>query len=192
MSNLTVNQLTATDPTTNLINVAAGDTVYSPGSVVQVVNTTIYTPTAVAVPADRNVYTNVPDLVASIVPKKSTSRIYIMVRWFGEFSIVNTTWDSMFGIKRNGTAIGLNPTDAGGSRGITSAGLNYYAADGNSTPEICMFDYLDSPSTASAITYQVYLSSTYASTMYTNRTVVTGFTYAEAGSSSITLWEIAQ
>jgi hypothetical protein len=192
MSNLSLKTLTASDLTTHRIDVAAGDVVYSPGSVVQVVNTTIYTATAVAIPADINTHTNVPELLASIVPKKATSKIYIMVRWFGEFTATNVNWDSMFGIKRNGSAIGLNPTATGGARGITTAALSYYSNDANSTPEMCMFDYLDSPGVTTAVTYQVYLSSSYAGTMYTNRTVGASGAPFEAGSSSITLWEVAQ
>lgn len=194
MSRLTVNQLQALNPTTNLISVAAGDTVYSPGSVVQVVNTTIYTPTAVALPSNAAAYTNVPDLVCAITPKSASSKIYIMVRWFGEFSTTNTAWDSMFGLRRNGTSIGENPGSvaAGSSRGIYAPALSYYAADGASTPETCVFDYFDSPTTTATLTYQVFINTTYASTMYTNRTVTAAGAAYEHGSSSITLWEIAQ
>jgi hypothetical protein len=89
MSNLTVGRLSASDPITNRIDVAPGDTVYSPGSVVQMVNNTIYTPTAVAIPNNAVANTNIPDFLASITPKKSTSRIYVQVRWFGELSNVD-------------------------------------------------------------------------------------------------------
>lgn len=195
MSRLVVGQLQAADPVTNLIGVAPGDTVYSPGSVVQVVNTTIYTPTAVSVPANATAYTSVPDLVCSITPKSASSKVLVAVRWFGEFSVVNTTWDSMFGVRRNGVSIGENPgsATAGSSRGINTPVLAYYAADGNSTPEMCVFDYLDSPASTSALTYQVFVNAVYASTMYTNRVVNSGVSgIYEYGSSTITLWEIAQ
>lgn len=195
MSRLVVGQLQAANPTTNLISVASGDTVYSPGSVVQMVNTTIYTPTAVSIPNNATAYTSVPDLVCSITPKSANSKVLVAVRWFGEFSVVNTTWDSMFGVRRNGASIGENPgsATAGSSRGINTPVLSYYAADGNSTPEMCVFDYLDSPASISALTYQVFINAVYASTMYTNRVVnaAAGGIY-EYGSSSITLWEIAQ
>lgn len=194
MSRLVVGQLQAADPSTNLIGVASGDTVYSPGSVVQVVNTTIYTPTAVSVPANATAYTSVPDLVCSITPKSASSKVYIIVRWFGEFSVTNTTWDSMFGLRRNGVSIGENPgsASAGSSRGINTPVLSYYSNDANSTPEICVFDYLDSPASTSALSYQVFINAVYASTMYTNRTVGSSSSVYEFGSSSITLWEIAQ
>jgi hypothetical protein len=189
MSNLTVGQLSSNDPITNLITVASGDTVYSPGSVVQMVNTTIYTPTAVSVPANAVSNTNIPDFLVSITPKKSTSRIYVQVRWFGEINAQTTNWDTMFGLKRDGTPVGVNPNATGGSRGISMAALSYYLNDANSTPEMMFFDFYDSPNTTSAVTYQVYANTTTANTLFTNRTVGGG---GEFGSSSITLWEIAQ
>jgi hypothetical protein len=193
MSNLTVNQLTALDPVTHLINVATGDTVYSPGSVVQVVNTTIYTPTAVSIPAGAAANTNIPDFFATITPKKNTSRIYVQVRWFGELSPQTANWDTMFGLKRNGTAVGVNPNTAGGSTGISMAAITYYANDASSTPEICSFDFWDSPGTTSGLTYQAYANCVNAAiTLFTNRTVTPGGSGLEYGSSTITLWEIAQ
>lgn len=193
MSNLTLGQLTSNNPISNLITVAAGDTIYSPGSVVQVVNTTIYTPTAVSIPNNAIAYTNVPDLIATITPKSVHSKIYIIVKWFGEFAATNIAWDSMFGIKRNTIPIGENPnTPAGAPRGIYMSSLSYYSNDASSTPETCVFDYYDSPSTVSPIEYQVCINSVYAGTMYTNRTVTAGSAPFEYGSSSITVWEIAQ
>ena len=192
MSNLTVNQLTASSAVTNLISVAAGDTVYSPGSVVQVVNTTIYTPTAVSIPANYQANTNIPDFFAVITPKKNTSKVYVQVRWFGEWSIQTTNWDSMFGLKRNGTPVGVNPSSQTGASGITQSALGYYSNDGNSTPEMMYFDFWDSPNTTSALTYQVYANAIALTTLFTNRTVSAGATSYEYGSSTVTLWEIAQ
>jgi hypothetical protein len=192
MSNLTVNQLTASSAVTNLISVAAGDTVYSPGSVVQVVNTTIYTPTAVSIPIGATTNTNIPDFFATITPKKNTSRIYVQVRWFGELNPQTSNWDTMFGLKRNGTAVGVNPTQGGGATGISMAALGYYANDAATTPEMCNFDFWDTPNTTSALTYQVYANGSVASTLFTNRTVSASGASTEFGSSTITLWEIAQ
>ena len=100
----------------------------------------------------------------------------------------------MFGIKRNGTQVGLNPSGVGtnNSQGIAMASLSYYLNDANSTPEQCVFDYLDSPSTSSPVTYQVYVNSLAAITLVTNRTYTAGTAGYEYGASTITLWEIAQ
>lgn len=194
MSRLVVNTLQGTAGNNNIISVSAGHTLYAPGHVIQVVETSITTPTAVAVPNNTASYTNVPDLFCSITPKNVNSKIYISVRWFGEFSASNTTWDSMFGIKRNGVSIGENPgsATAGSSRGIASPVLSYYAADGNSTAEQCFFSYIDSPASTSSLTYQVYINTSYASTMYTNRVVnASASAGLEHGRSNITLMEIA-
>jgi hypothetical protein len=188
MSNLTVSTISGSASSGNQVSVPAGQVLYAPGHVIQVVNTFITVPTSVSVPANYQSYTNVPNLAATITPKSASSKIYIMVRWFGEFSVQTTNWDSMFGIKRNGTSIGA-PVSGSTSIGITMAALSYYANDGNSTPEMCMFDYLDSPASTSATTYQVYVNATIAVTLYTNRTVGGG---GEFGTSSVTLMEIAQ
>lgn len=193
MSRLVVGQLQAADPATNLISVASGDTVYSPGSVVQMVNTTIYTPTAVSIPQAAATNTNIPDFTCSITPKSASSRVYVQVRWFGELSTQTANWDTMFGLKRNGTAVGVNPSTAGGATGISMAALGYYSNDGASTPEMMFFDFYDSPATTSSVAYQVYANCTsMALTLYTNRTVTASAASYEYGSSTITLWEIAQ
>lgn len=194
MSNLTVNQLASGNPTTNLITVAAGDKVYSPGSVVQVIQVAITTPTAVSVPANAAAFTSIPDLAATITPVSAASKIYVQVRWFGELGIQTETWNSMFGVKRNGINIGLNPSGVGlnNPQGLAMASISYYANDANSTPEQCMFDYLDSPASASPITYQAYINALSAYTLYTNRTVTASTGGYEYGTSTITLWEIAQ
>jgi hypothetical protein len=193
MSGLTVGQLTAANATTNLISVTSGTSVYSPGSIVQMLNTTLYTPTAVSVADNATSNTNIPDFSCSITPKSASSRIYIQVRWFGELSPQTQNWNTMFGLKRNTTPIGVNPGTAGGATGISMASLGYYASDADSTPEMMFFDYYDSPATTSTLTYQVCCNTTGASmTLYTNRTVTASTASYEYGSSTITLWEIAQ
>jgi hypothetical protein len=99
----------------------------------------------------------------------------------------------MFGLKRNGTVVGVNPNTAGGATGISMAALSYYANDSNSTPEMMNFDFYDTPNTTSAITYQVYANNTGGTpTIYTNRTVAASSASYEYGASTITAWEIAQ
>lgn len=189
MSRLVVNTLQGTASNNNRISVPTGHTLYAPGHVVQVVHTSITLPTSVSIPAAVATHTNIPDFFATITPKSASSKIYVMVRWFGEFSAQTVNWDTMFGLKRNGTSVGLNPSNVGtGAQGISMASLGYYASDGATTPEMLYFDYYDSPTSTSAVTYQVYISASQASTVYTNRTVSTA---AEYGRSNITLMEIA-
>lgn len=175
-----------------LITVPNGSSVYSPGSVVQVVNTTLTTPTAVGLSGISN-FVDIPSFSAVITPKSNTSKIYVSVRWFGEFSPQSITWNTTFGLKRNGTIVGQNP-NSGGYHGISMAALSYYGGDdGNSTPETMHLDYWDSPASTASLTYQVYAVCNSSSTLYTNRTVGTGTAVDfEYGSSTITLWEIAQ
>lgn len=188
MSNLTVQTLSAPSSTGNKIHIPSPNVLYAPGHVLQVVNTFITNPTTVAVPANYQSYTNIPDLQALITPKATSSKIYVVVRWFGEWGVQTANWDAMFGLKRNGVSVGA-PLTGTTSRGITMSALSYYVSDANSTPEICMFDYYDSPASIAPVTYQVFVNSTVAATLYTNRTVgVNG----EFGCSSITLMEIAQ
>lgn len=193
MSNLTVGQLSSNDPITNLITVAPGDTVYSPGSVVQVVQAYVIAQSAVSVPSSYTTFTNIPDLTCSITPKSANSRIYVAVRWMGEFSNEAATWNLMWNLRRNGTLIGRNPawpTDR--NTGIQISALSYRDVDSSSTPESVYYDYLDSPASASLLTYQACVETDTAITLYTNRTVAYAAGGHEAGTSSITLWEIAQ
>jgi hypothetical protein len=190
MSNLTVGQLTALNPTTHLITVASGDTVYSRGSVVQMVHTVLYTPTSVVLPNNVVGNTNIPDFTVSITPKSASSQVYVQVRWFGEISPGTTIWNTMFGLKRNGTPVGVNPNATSGARGISMPALSYYSNDANSTPEMMYLDFYDTPNSTSAVVYQVYANNNETTpTIFTNRTVGTGH---EFGSSTITAWEIAQ
>jgi hypothetical protein len=161
--------------------------------VIQVVNTTLYTPTAVAIPVGAATNTNIPDFNCSITPKSTASKVVVQVRWFGELSNQTANWDNMFGLKRNGVAVGVNPNTAGGATGIAMASLGYYANDGSSTPEMMSFDFYDTPSSTSVVTYQVYANCTsVAYTLYTNRTVTASAASYEYGASTMTLWEIAQ
>lgn len=194
MSRLVVGQLQAADPSTNLIGVASGDTVYSPGSVVQMVNTYQVDPYSIGVSSTYNATADLTGLAATITPKSASSKIYMVVRWFGEYNpLASMGWNTMFNVKRNGTLIGQPPQPGTLTLGITIAALSYYSSDSDSTPEMAMFDYMDSPNTTSATTYQVCVSSNSGGTMFVNRCVnaATSGGY-ERGTSSITLWEIAQ
>lgn len=192
MSTLRVNSISARLGS-GTVTVPAGNVLYAPGHVIQVVNTTLYTPTSVSIPVGAAINTNIPSFSCDITPKSTTSKVLVQVRWFGELSAQTSNWDSMFGLKRNGTAVGVNPNTAGGATGIAMASLGYYANDGASTPEMMSLDFYDTPTSTSAVTYQVYVNCTStAFTLYTNRTVTASSASYEYGSSTMTLWEIAQ
>lgn len=170
----------------------SGGTVYIPGHIIQVVNTYLTNPFSQSITAGYNTYNDIPGLSATITPKSSSSKIYMTVRWFGECSAQSSVQNISWNIKRNGTLIGQPPQPGSLPLGIHMASIAYAADNADSTPEICFFDYYDSPSSSSAITYQVTVNSVDSVTLYTNRCVngTTSSSY-ERGTSSITLFEIA-
>ena len=190
MSTLRVDNLNARTGTT--INVPAGTNFYAPGHIIQVVNTYFKTPISQTLPASYNTYSDISGLSASITPKSVNSKIYITVRWFGEFGDQTPTWNTMWHIKRNGTPIGLPDQPGTLNIGISMAAASYYANDGDSTPETLFMDYYDSPASTSSLTYQVACSTITACTLTTNRCINAGTSGGfERGTSSITLFEIA-
>ena len=192
MSKLVVSTLES-PAASGIITVAPGDIVYSPGSVIQVIQNHTYSQSATSFPASYTTYTNIPELTASITPKSASSKILIEVRWFGEFNAVGVTWDSVWNIKRGTTLIGRDTWLTDRHVGLAVSSTSYTSADASSTPEMAYFNYLDSPNTTSTITYNACITSgNQSGTVYTNRTV--GYTSGghEAGTSSVTLWEIAQ
>ncbi len=194
MSNLTVSTISGSAASGNKVTIPSGQVLHAPGHVIQFVTTKIVTPTAVAVPASATTFTDIPSFNATITPKSTTSLIYITVNWFGEFSPQTSVWNTMYNLKRNGTVITIPAGSPSTTNpvGISMAALSYYASDASSTPEMCAFQFIDTPASVSALTYQVCVVSAEAPTIYTNRTVTAGTGGLEYGASIITLMEIAQ
>jgi len=191
MSKLVVSQLES-PAASGIITVVPGDIVYSPGSVVQVIQNHTWEQTSTSIPSSYTAFTNIP-LSASITPKSASSKVLVEVRWMGEFSNEAATWNLMWNLKRGTTLIGRNPswpTDR--NTGLMISYLSYRDADSSSTPEGVFYNYLDSPATTSTITYNVCVQTDVSMTLFMNRTA--GYTSGghEAGTSSVTLWEIAQ
>lgn len=175
------------------IIVPSAYSIYSPGSIVQVINTYLTNIFSQSIPNSYNTYTDISGLAATITPKSSNSKIYMTVRWFGEMNPQTAIYETMWNVKRNGTLIGQPPPNGTSAIGIHMAAISYYANDNDSTPETLFFDYFDSPGTVVPLTYQICVAATTASTLYTNRCVnsSSGSGY-ERGTCSITLFEIAQ
>jgi hypothetical protein len=134
-----------------------------------------------------NTVANITNLNATITPTAGT-KILVTVRWTGEGGSVYT-YDTVFGLKRDTTIIG-NPDTAGSHvLGIAIISIGMYDSNADSTPDSCFYQYLDSPSTGSAITYHATFRHTTAQTMYNNRTVSDSSTY-ERLTSTITLQEV--
>jgi hypothetical protein len=194
MSELSVGQLKGLLANNNVITVPSGHTLYAPGSVIQVVN--VENTTRTTQTFTNGVILDIAGLSATITPKKATSKIVIQARWFGEFGASPVTWDSMFGLSRNGTQVGRQTDGIGATNinGITMSSLSYYVADASSTPEVMSYFVSDSPNSTSAVTYQVTFIASSGGTLFTNRTVgwTPGLGGHELGVSSIMLMEIAQ
>ena len=144
-----------------------------------------------------NSYTNVANMGTTITPSSTSSKVLILVHWTGELSVQHATYNGMWGLKRGTTVIG-QPTISGstpaGEIGIAPAVLSYWGDDVASTMESLHFHYLDSPSTTSATTYNLWFSSgSY------NITIKSGGSYSwntsrinqyERGTYGMTLMEI--
>ena len=136
-----------------------------------------------------NTVTNITNLNATITPTSGT-KILVTVRWNGEGSNA-ATYDTVFGIRRDSTIVGS--PDAASNRAVSIAiiAVGYYASNADATPDSCFYQYLDSPSTGSAITYHGTISNAIAQTIYNNRTVTDSDSVGqERLTSTITLQEV--
>ena len=160
------------------------------GAILQVVNT--YYATATSQSITGGAINNITGLEAVITPTSTSSKILIFVRWFGENGTDAQVWDTMFGMTRDGTAIGLPAQPGSSTLGMSMSSLTHYAANADSTPENVFYNYVDSPNTISAVTYRASVTPQVTEVLYTNR-VVNASTAAsfERGTSSIILMEIA-
>ena len=133
--------------------------------------------------------TNITNLNATITPTSGT-KILVTVRWNGEGSSTQNN-DSVFGVRRDSTIVGS--PDAASSRAVGMAILSqgYWDTNAATTPDSCFYQYLDSPSTGSAITYHATIRNPVGQTIYNNRSVTDsdGVT-VERLTSTITLQEV--
>jgi hypothetical protein len=118
------------------------------GAVLQVVQSTLAGTQAFS---GSSAWTDVTSLTATITPTSSASKFLLM------FSIMvagdNNTW---FRFVRNGSAVGVGNAD--GVKQQASSGNGYFNYTGNAAQLYQLSgQYLDSPSTGSAITYKMQL-----------------------------------
>jgi hypothetical protein len=142
----------------NLGSSQLADANMAPGSViqvVQVVKTDTFTTTSSS-------FTTITGLSASITPSSSSSRILVVMSVNGSQQVgVN---DAYLGIFRDSTQIALG--DASGTRIRSTAQLMAANAGWSTT---VTFNFADSPSTTSAITYSVQARTNSTGTLYINR-----------------------
>ena len=175
--------------------VTAPNLVMPAGSVVQVVqeyitdvhsyNAVITSPVATA-------------LTASITPKSASSKILVMIQ--GSFSAPDNNHVSQV-LKRTigGSTVDVGLATNSGNRpantGTTSAQISDSGfADFQYALWNSVVQFLDTPSTTSQVTYQLYFGGYTTTQIYLNRTKGdrTGGTYDPRSTSSVTLMEIAQ
>ena len=157
---------------------------YMKGAVLQVVSTT-KTDKFSATP-DTATVTDITGLSVSITPTSTSSKILVMYSISG--GAANVGWGTV--LKRNGTAVVVG--DASGSRSqVTDLGVMYGYSDSSSTTA---YNYLDSPSTTSAVTYQLAIfnqrGSAQALTINAPVNDSTDAAYVARATSTITVMEI--
>lgn len=171
MSTLRVNNLANSGGTGN-INIASGNTMYIPGSVVQVVATRYDTKASLTTNSAAG--GEITGLRVSITPKFSNSMIYCTFQVHGEG---DGTHDYVYLIFKNGSAAagsypGYNSVDGNQTWSGISQALPY-EGDYNSTPFTKTFHYIDFPGSTSTVFYAPAVRDSYGTnrTWYVNRTV---------------------
>ena len=136
--------------------------------------------------------TAVDELAVTITPRDANSRFMIFARISGEWNGTNHH-DTLYGIDRSGTAINEGTHTTTTASGISMAMRSYGGTDNDSTPDTTSFQTVDSPATASAITYKVTVWQAQGYDKFWNGAVNSSAsnTSNESTSSEIIVMEIA-
>jgi len=111
-----------------------------------------------------DVRADIVGLAATITPSSATKRIKVSVRWHGESDNLASP-AAVFGMRRNGVDIGI-PAPAGYRLlGMATISNGYWA-----TPDTCHYEYIDSPSSVSPLTYTATILGKTAQILYNQRT----------------------
>ena len=167
---------------TNAIQTTAGKPIHnSTGSILRVVQT-VKTNTFTGVA--NGTALSVTGMSASITPSSTSNKILIIAQIM--YSSTGTTYGGWF--RRSGVDIGLG--EASGSRQRVSMGMAL-TTDGNQSNTF-IYSFLDSPSSTSALTYQLFVNNDNGQTFYLNRSVSDGnASVGKRGISTITLLEVS-
>lgn len=138
-----------------------------------------------------NTDTPLTDLTVSITPISTSSIIHLQAHIFCELGDDGNSYEHIFFFYRDTTKLGQSAAN-NRNVGISMATRTYDQANNNSTPLIARYDYFDTPSTTSAITYKCGVNTIAADTIFINQTVAdTDNVSYERGISSIIATEIA-
>mgnify|MGYP001199121385 CR=1 FL=1 len=130
-------------------------------------------------------------LTVNITPKSTSSIIRLDSNIMFEWGVASNTYSGMWFFYRDTTKLAHTQT---GSRlcGISTSLSSHSASDDDSTPEMGIVTYFDSPSTTSQITYKLGVECYSTDTLHINRTVGdTDNKSFERGVSFISATEIA-
>ena len=161
------------------------------GNVIQVQRTQFTGTNTVSLSA--NTDTVLSDLTVNITPASASSVIHLQAHIFYEHGEDDgNAWNHIFFFYRDFTKIGHTQTGSNRKCGISMGTRTFHNEDDSSTPHIARYDYFDSPSTTSQITYKVGIVVSSAETFALNRTITdTDTTGIERGISTIIATEIA-
>ena len=162
-------------------------------TVIQVVQTTKTNSfSATSVTSGNGYFVDVTGMAATITPNYSTSKILVMMSMYVGATTASSGYQQMVRIRRNGSYPIIG--DLEGSRPRVSARINMYSLNTYSM-QMLTGNWLDSPASTSALTYQVEMGG-YSSSpiIYVNRaeTYQNAVEYDGVPVSTITLMEIAQ
>ena len=154
------------------------------GGIIQVVSTTV---TAATFTHNSETPTLITGMVATITPTRSDSKVLVSINV--NTSVTAANYTTMFLLYRDGSVISGARGDAAQSQ--TRCFKSVRHSNSNVTQETSGM-YLDSPSTTSATTYQVYVAQEGGSTMYLNKFGSDGnYAYHPRATSGITLMEVS-
>ena len=157
------------------------------GKILQVVSTALDTTLSIS-SSSTSAFADLTGLAATITPAATSSKILIFGHTVVASSVRATIHTSIF---RDSTKLGA--ADVSSRVGGTTATLPINTAIYALEQHTVAFTYLDSPSSTSALVYQIKgtLGSSYAGTLYVNRSVNdTDASYGARSRSSITLLEV--
>ena len=165
---------------------------FTSGKILQVVSNTKTDTFSVSLAAGN--VADITGLSATITPTSATSKILAIVNVTAGSTRSNGKGNATFVLKRDATQIGIG--DASSNRFRASATqLSWNLSDGSSRANVA-WNYLDSPATTSATTYQVEIANAFnagtTETLYVNRSETdTDYFGLPRSVSTITLLEVS-
>jgi hypothetical protein len=179
---------------TNVVQTTAGKPILnSTGSILQVVHTQLTTSfSGTSTQTGTGYYIDVTGLSATITPTSSSNKILILTNMYIGNTTASSGYQQHFRIKRNGTAIILGAGEGG--RPTSTGRINMYSFTTYSMMQFSGVHY-DSPSSTSALTYQIALGGYSGSPIvYVNRSETwqnSANNYDSTPVSTLTLMEVS-